>query len=270
MNPGRVRDAPPVDPPQFAARYLDEFSGKQKLLSNFFGKKAEGVSATPSPRPLSAPSITSLAPVASSSKTVAATTSSTTSLKTASQPALRTPSVPAVKGKGKAKEIEKPEKTPTSGQQSISSFFKPPPKPPKPKPIAKKKKVASTPTAASHPSSSSSSTPSSQPFKTSTTLHPESSIDLTDLPEEEEAPYDWQQDGGDAAMSSAASSSNVDSSSGSGSSAAQWTSLFTPKPVPSCKDHNEPTKLWTVMKPGLNKGRRFYLCSRCAFFSILP
>lgn len=42
INPlGRLKgDAEPPLPPRFAARNYDEFSGKQKLLSSFFGKKA--------------------------------------------------------------------------------------------------------------------------------------------------------------------------------------------------------------------------------------
>ncbi|KAK4698543.1 hypothetical protein P7C70_g7729, partial [Phenoliferia sp. Uapishka_3] len=46
------------------------------------------------------------------------------------------------------------------------------------------------------------------------------------------------------------------------STSAAWSTLFTPKALPMCDGHNEPSKLWTVNKPGLNKGRRFYLCSR--------
>lgn len=41
-----------------------------------------------------------------------------------------------------------------------------------------------------------------------------------------------------------------------------WQSLFTPKPVPRCRVHNEPCKEMTVTKKGPNQGRHFYLCSR--------
>jgi len=54
---------------------------------------------------------------------------------------------------------------------------------------------------------------------------------------------------------SSASSQNVEST-------AMWSNIFTPKPVPKCSGHNEPAKLWTVNKPGVNKGRIFYLCAR--------
>lgn len=48
----------------------------------------------------------------------------------------------------------------------------------------------------------------------------------------------------------------------------QWSALFTPRPIPKCKVHNEPCKEYRVNKPGPNQGRRFYLCSRYIFIII--
>ena len=42
----------------------------------------------------------------------------------------------------------------------------------------------------------------------------------------------------------------------------KWNALFTPKPIPNCNVHGEPCKQYKVNKPGPNRGRRFYLCSR--------
>ena len=41
-----------------------------------------------------------------------------------------------------------------------------------------------------------------------------------------------------------------------------WGQLFTMPPTPNCKSHNEPAKLFTVNKKGLNHGKKFYLCHR--------
>ncbi|KAG0282868.1 Class II abasic (AP) endonuclease [Linnemannia gamsii] len=41
----------------------------------------------------------------------------------------------------------------------------------------------------------------------------------------------------------------------------KWQTLFTPKTIPKCKLHNHPCTEYTVNKKGPNKGRRFFLCS---------
>ncbi|KWU46793.1 DNase I-like protein [Rhodotorula sp. JG-1b] len=47
-----------------------------------------------------------------------------------------------------------------------------------------------------------------------------------------------------------------------GASASKWSEIFAARPTPLCEGHNEPSRLWTVNKPGVNKGRVFYLCAR--------
>lgn len=42
----------------------------------------------------------------------------------------------------------------------------------------------------------------------------------------------------------------------------QWTQLFTPHPPPLCTGHREPAKSYIVNKPGINHGRKFWLCAR--------
>ncbi|KAI6010944.1 Endonuclease/exonuclease/phosphatase [Pisolithus orientalis] len=49
--------------------------------------------------------------------------------------------------------------------------------------------------------------------------------------------------------------------SSSGSKAA-WSKLMAPIEPPKCNVHGEPAKLYTVNKPGPNKGKTFYICSR--------
>ncbi|TIA87078.1 hypothetical protein E3P99_03400 [Wallemia hederae] len=41
-----------------------------------------------------------------------------------------------------------------------------------------------------------------------------------------------------------------------------WKALMAPKKAPRCKVHNETCKEYTVNKPGPNKGKQFWLCSR--------
>lgn len=243
MNPGRQRDDPLPDPPAFAARNYDEFSGKQRLMSNFFGKKVEGSStqsppvASPAPRSLSTPSTSARdTPVASTSK-LASTAPSSSAPNGNSSAA---PSSSAAKGKGKATELEK-EKVAPGGQQSISNFFKPPPKP---KPPVKKKKAKKA-----VPAPQSETTSIASQGSTSSSI-----IDLTDESDERMG----SMDPGDYEAASSGSSAASSSSSA-------WSSLFAQKALPNCDGHGEPSKAWTVNKPGINKGRRFYLCARCLF-----
>lgn len=43
---------------------------------------------------------------------------------------------------------------------------------------------------------------------------------------------------------------------------AAWSSLLTPLQAPNCIVHGEPSKQLTVNKPGPNKGKTFFVCSR--------
>ncbi|KAF8624204.1 hypothetical protein AX17_007192 [Amanita inopinata Kibby_2008] len=56
------------------------------------------------------------------------------------------------------------------------------------------------------------------------------------------------------------------SKNGNGNGKQAWSSLLAPTPIPLCKVHNEPAKEFTVNKPGLNKGKRFFVCSRYVHF----
>jgi AP endonuclease-2 len=41
-----------------------------------------------------------------------------------------------------------------------------------------------------------------------------------------------------------------------------WSKLFTKKPVPRCDSHEEPCISLTTKKPGINRGRAFWICPR--------
>lgn len=41
-----------------------------------------------------------------------------------------------------------------------------------------------------------------------------------------------------------------------------WLKLFNKKPAPPCDGHQEPCTSFTTKKPGLNRGRSFWICSR--------
>ncbi|KAL8286620.1 hypothetical protein RQP46_004148 [Phenoliferia psychrophenolica] len=244
MNPGRIRgdggEQQPPPPPASAARFYDEFSGRQKKISNFFGKKGEAPLPPPPPPPKPTTKTTKRdEPVASDSKLAPpppppSTTTSTVKKST------------SVKGKEKAVVPPLPPPVPVPGeQQSISSFFKPPPKPAAP--LKKKKKKSSTTTSSSTSTSKpepSASAPQASTSTLSSSLPPPTTTQDDD-PQPPFDPRDFLAPSGSAPEAAAA-----------------WSTLFTPKALPKCDGHDEPSKLWTVNKPGINKGRRFYLCSR--------
>ena len=53
-------------------------------------------------------------------------------------------------------------------------------------------------------------------------------------------------------------------SQSSKSAAVSWSTIMAPLVAPLCTVHGEPTKELTVNKPGPNKGKKFYVCSRFA------
>lgn len=61
------------------------------------------------------------------------------------------------------------------------------------------------------------------------------------------------------------SSSIGNGSSSNSSSKAAWSQLMAPIQPPTCIVHGEPAKEYTVNKPGPNKGKTFFICSRYVF-----
>lgn len=247
MNPGRApgHEAPP--PPAFAARFYDEY--KQHLMSSFFGKKLNEIpppiaALLPSP-PLTTPILkTSIIPPSrpnaiASTSTLAPRSSLFANYARTSNETL--PATSSTQRNGKQKETSSAKE-----QKPISSFFRPPPSKvvlAKATVEKKRKRKESTPPEVSTPQGSGSFSKSTQ-----SSLAPPSQ-------RSESPPSFLHEDYGEVTHSQVSSSYNADAAS-------KWSEFFKPPPVPVCKEHGVPTKLWAVNKSGLNKGRRFYLCSK--------
>ncbi|BGP12455.1 hypothetical protein JCM10213_006979 [Rhodosporidiobolus nylandii] len=280
MNPGRTRGDKLPDPPQFAARFMDEFSGKQKLLSSFFVKKSAMPPAeAPSPSPSASPKpASSSAPEASTSASRPSSSAFSTSQplsSKASSASLSNGSSKKGKGKECSPSVDVEEKK--AGQQQLSSFFKPPPKP---EPVKKARKKASKTDSPLPPASTSgrARSSSSQPKARATSRKPPEDSDDDILIVEPSSvaastSSSQQPPPSPASVSSATAQSSADAkaereaavaaaAATNAESASAWSSIFASKPPPLCDGHGEPSKLWTVNKTGINKGRRFFLCAR--------
>jgi AP endonuclease 2 len=238
--------------PRIAAKKWKEFSGKQTLLSTFFGKKVEVKPAAESSNESSAADLP---------KTRSPSTSTSTSLTDAplkSSKLTRTSS--------------------SNAQPSSSTKKRKPPQNNLPS-TSKKKKKDLGPSFAKTVMKSSSSTievidvdnipepSSSQP--SSSQSHGSDAINGVDL-DQISADYLLACELASSQETVAAPSSTPPTPSSSAQSKAAWSRLFAPVEPPVCTVHGEPTKRWTVNKSGPNKGRAFYLCARyvCSWFLI--
>jgi AP endonuclease 2 len=215
------------EPPRICAKNWDEYSAKQTLLSTFF-----------TPR-------TALASTSSESQTPPMLTPTPTELLHGSGPSLPQPpaeSGPAVEEAEASSSTQSSQKRkrpiddcgqvkkakvdkPKNGQSKLSSFFQ------KPKPALGKGR--------------------------------ESPIEVY---EDEKPVVDPQYD---RDLEMAIALSQAEPSSLSSTSKAPrvdnkeaWSNLLAPLQVPNCTVHGEPSKLYTVNKPGPSKGKTFFLCSR--------
>lgn len=227
------------EPPRLAAKNWEEFSGKQTLLSTFFGKKGE-VKSPPEPASPAAdihsPAVSSPVPQVSagaglSTPTQTASTSRAADSLTKKRALSKTNSNAITKKKAK--------KDPS--QQTLGSFFS--------KPSAK------------------SVTPQAEVIDIdsdaeSRTLSQSSQKDA----EQDQLEADYRLACELAASQEAMSTpSSTPPSRSPSESKTAWSNLFTPVQPPNCTAHGEPAKKYTVNKPGPNKGRMFYLCSRYVF-----
>ncbi|KAF4610457.1 hypothetical protein D9613_006552 [Agrocybe pediades] len=284
----------PAEPPRLAAKHWDEF--KQKSLATFFGKKKGEVSksspsqtppvvppasmsrqtsqmsdvSTPSASPIvvdddapaisTAPSMT-LQDKSSSAPIVTTTTSEhTTSIIQTSHKRKLVPESPDTSSKKpKPIQVQKKKEGPKqAGQTTLAGFFSQP--------------KASV--------SSSSSKSKSKPTKSSSSVHPnlttttaaaaatQDQVEPLPIDVDEDADYQY-------ALLLSQSDDAIPPSSSQGSSFRKqgqgkdqekkkqaWDSLLAPTQTPVCTVHNEPAKEYTVNKPGPNKGKRFFICSR--------
>ncbi|EMD39007.1 hypothetical protein CERSUDRAFT_47445 [Gelatoporia subvermispora B] len=220
----KLRDAMKQDdlrrePPRIAAKFWEEYSGKQTVLSAFFGKQGDKAKISPSPKPTVSPPTTQETNPDSGSQVTQENTSAT------SAPSFSSPKAADLKRKssGKVSKTAPPPKKkakPDPGQASIATFFS----------------KAGT---------------SKAPSK-------EEVIDVDTDPLED---ADFRL----ACELSASQADLLDQSEPTTSASqnkAAWSSLFAPPDPPKCTAHGEPAKLFTVNKPGPNKGKTFYVCSR--------
>ncbi|CCA69095.1 related to APN2-AP endonuclease, exonuclease III homolog [Serendipita indica DSM 11827] len=111
----------------------------------------------------------------------------------------------------------------------------------------------------------------SNPRKSKLETDRSKSIELVDDDDDEENDERFQRDLRLATMLSQSSSISsghsptATTTTGLGGSKDAWSNLLGPLQPPNCIVHNEPTKMLTVNKPGPNKGKTFFVCSRWVF-----
>ncbi|KAJ2916071.1 hypothetical protein MD484_g4348, partial [Candolleomyces efflorescens] len=244
-------------PPRIAARFWEEFSGRQTSLQQFFGagakkqKKEENNTssvggssststssrATPTPTPGIEPSATPTPSTVPSSLATPAPLptieqeSSSAGPSKATKRKLVAPEPVVVSSSKKAKTGPK-----KSGQQSIASFFGKP---------------------AQAPSSSSKSSLKSKSPSLKANAGSELNVDMTnlevDLDEDYKLALQLSQQDTDPSSSQQTKGRGTKGTKGTSKA---WTTLLAPTQAPKCRVHNEPAKEFTVNKPGVNKGKR--------------
>lgn len=264
------------DPPRLATRFWDEYSGKQRLLASFFTaapikgkvKAKESIASGLTPcrplnepptlsaidgSPISSPSLhTSLEPspslevpsssIPSSNESKKRKTPPPTSFSTSSSSS----SVSSTQSKKQKKEGKRP------GQSKLSNFFVAP-STGKGKAKAKSMVDPVPPSTFKSDLGKAMSADNVADTRSDTT-------NVVDLTADGEGVYDVVGDDGTLRLSLSQKSSS--SSSNSASSSQAWKSLLTPPEPPRCIVHNEVAKELKVNKPGVNKGRGFWVCSR--------
>ncbi|KAI0642365.1 DNase I-like protein [Trametes meyenii] len=254
-------------PPRLAAKFWDEFSGKQTVLSSFFGKRTASEDIVNDARIESQKSLTT-SELASLSQGVTSQTQPDAIL-SASQSGLPLASLTEAPKKfrplqpapvtNKRRPIEHPVKPSkkqkvVKGQASIATFFS---KSSTSKPSAPKANEVIEIEDDNEGVDASTSTPLSSHRTGSLSQAEQDQLDadyrLACELAKADAPVDDE-------PSPSPSDSGASSSSQQKKSA--WSDLFTRVPPPNCTVHGEPTKLYTVNKPGPNKGKTFFICSR--------
>ncbi|KAI5124227.1 hypothetical protein M0805_005077 [Coniferiporia weirii] len=286
------------DPPRLASRYWNEYSGKQKLLSSFFGngKKGSATSNMATTPPTAIASSTDDSPVLvptesfgvnsnaaiceaeapgkqNQAKTPEETApDSAEAVHRHSEPSPPTSSIPSNLTTSSSSKLPAAESSSMSRASSIST-----PGPSKRKKMQansnysaqsnkKTKKSASVPKAKEKPTgqkkiSSFFPTPTPKtedelafgaPSSVSAQTH--EIIDVDGLIGDSD---DFMPSSSQLSLSVPGSSQNED-----GKNAHAWSTLFARVEPPKCIVHGEPTRQFTVNKPGPNKGKTFFICSR--------
>ncbi|KAF5381166.1 hypothetical protein D9757_009429 [Collybiopsis confluens] len=281
LNPTKT-----TDPPRLATRFWDEYSGKQRSLASFFGKqslekkpKAGETSTTGKSSSLDQSSM------AARNAEEAVSTPSAPELGASPTPPILTPpqsqssipSTPTENSNAATMTTSKKRKFPPPASASSSPFSQT--TQPKAKKFKQGKGAKEVKKAGQAKLSSFFTTPSSSAVKGKGRKgeHSDSTVDLTMSDGEDDTMADAVEDpigpetGDDedlkqAIQLSLTSSSSQNSSSPiatcSSSSQEAWKSLLKPPEPPRCVVHNEGAKQFRVNKPGVNKGRSFWVCSR--------
>lgn len=256
------------EPPRIAAKFWDEFSGKQTVLSAFFSKRAVPKDASNNEQrtpPMLPGSQRTDTPGTSSAVMDEDAQLSTT--QPASQPIASTPAPsPKVSKKIKPPQPSKPAPAPATNKR----------KPPEPTASSSKKRKqvkgqASLASFFSKPAAASTSksrevidieddTPTASTSALAPDTPPLSQAEQDQLDADYRLACELAQE--DAEPSPTPSSSQEPTQK-----KAAWSELFAPIQPPNCMVHGEPTKMYTVNKPGPNKGKTFFICSRCAVLS---
>ena len=293
---GAVSDDPLTSPKvtsRLAARFWDEWSGKQTLLSNFF-KKGNDIPQT-SPCGCESSALIEPMKVANSTKTIIpdspAVAPADTSLLTdgACSAMTQTPPHPSIEASSvamKKRRLGSPDsisklksKKSRSGQATLSSFFKPPEmvgsqttsKVPRNSSKSKRSNAdAGLESESEFQVGNSQSThyvisddeSSSQKDSTSSSNIPQSKSAGSESPFPEGVENASYVESDYASALLLSQSSDKASSSARSNGAVAWRRMMTPIEAPRCTVHNEPTRLLTVNKPGPNKDKKFYICSR--------
>ncbi|KAI3602655.1 dna-(apurinic or apyrimidinic site) lyase 2 [Moniliophthora roreri] len=313
------------DTPRIAAKFWDEHSGKQKLLSSFFagsGQKAApsvtsgsqcNLSTSAAPKPVNGASkaITTMPPSSPSASTSTSITITTNTTKTItsndninantnsslSKKRSRSPSSSTDMKKSKTSMKTSRQRTPSpppsnkvtkklkSGQSKLSTFFTQPSPSSDAPARADKRKAKQEPSGFSKASDGAANDPSGRQSigkgkgksKAPLTVEP---IDVDRLSRDEDGgAEDVEMASGDTKppdstqiddedyrlaleLSLSSDQTSASPSSSQRSAGEAWKTLMAPIQPPRCTFHDEPAKEFTVNKPGVNKGKKFFVCSR--------
>jgi len=259
-TPGEAKE-----PPRLAAKFWDEYSGKQMLLETFFGKQfADTRTVELSPTSILLVSDSSMAAeppdrgqsslvvepsFPSSSKSHDFITSSSPSPSTTAQP------VPPASLTSKRKITVEP----------TQSFKKLKPIPIRNNATAKGKEKKTIASFFSQPKSTNAQTTASSSTTSVSKLKGKETTIGTQVPADDDDPTQADDDA-DYRLALVLSSQDSIPSSSQGRPEKEtkqaWNNLLAPIQPPKCVIHREPARELTVNKQGPNKGKRFFICSR--------
>lgn len=166
-------------------------------------------------------------------------------------PRKRSQPAPAIPAK-RSKSTSTPSGASSSGQKSLKGFFKPKSRDGADDPITS----ATTSTLSTASSNDIALSPSKNGTDPSSTLVTDTSQPLEPSSQTSVTPA------GTSSCQPSASKPKPDNVIDPIVSKEDWSKIFTKKPVPLCDSHQEPCISLTTKKPGMNRGRVFWICPR--------